>query len=953
MKKNQNQNQGKKNSQNSKKKADITSHINLGKKNVSIRENNSTIFNFFKISSVHKSTSTPLVPEARQTTINLNKDKDDSQQNYRLSRFNFYKSKQKKNAILLKKLTKNNEEKENKIDISNFILFNENFSNEIHDIFINNFIRHFKRFLDEKFKNEKNNKIGHHQNINISKTTFNKFIQQIFKYFIIKYLLNTYHNLIYVPEKYMMNQNQKNNLDEINLLSYNDKPNIYLEYLPINLIECNLFYPDLCSNISRFIKHFKQKKRKKKPNCALLLYRANNDFTSYITQIKLICNQLGYRLLIREDEVNKLMNIDKLKEINQNYIIGSLQDKNLKYLKILDNISITEKWTNFLESNNIHIISQQVKENDNKKSKSKTKNISKTQSTIDMTQSLTEKILLEKNNKQKNEEMNILASKTLTFIGHSNNDCKSSQESDKLNTEEYKIFQNYQQNILEKYNKRRNVILFVDNFENNEDNVKYINQINSIIPTSKSPIIILTNNLSFFIDNVNIGNTGFQTRYIPSQIENEGIKQKENVIYLTFMIIYFLVYVPTANFDITYIKEEKNKNTNTNNINQTQNIDKQNQKDLENELNFSININSENESSIDNDENKNFILEKIKKTINKIYIDTKLNLYNNEISNDLIIISNIISMINNYEIDNILVYLKNLFDLIKLKLQNQNIKQKKLILKNAVLLDIEKYELENEYYDSNEDISKIADIYDNNSFSDYEYGSVYNIAEKKYEEKIKNYGINKGIDYNKESYFYTNKYCDKYKTNYKYISNKEIEERIVEDHKFFQNYYNYTYTILNKSDITKINMILCQIIINERITVEDTSKFIGTRYSKRNSNYHQQNNNNNANNALMNDKMSVLNKLFRKCPFESFSRYINAHFGYNYYIEFTLDNKNYLIPEKLSFYNYYNDYYLMEQIQSENTNKYNENEEDEDDIDDIDEIDLNEEEEEYEEEEIY
>ena len=119
--------------------------------------------------------------------------------------------------------------------------------------------------------------------------------------------------------------------------------NIYLEYSPINLIECNLFYPDLCSNISKFIKYFKQKKRKKKPNSALLLYRPNNDFTSYITKIKLICSQLGYRLLIREDEVNKLMNIDKLKEINQNYIIGSLQDKNIKYLKILDNISINEK----------------------------------------------------------------------------------------------------------------------------------------------------------------------------------------------------------------------------------------------------------------------------------------------------------------------------------------------------------------------------------------------------------------------------------------------------------------------------------------------------------------------------------------------------------------------------------------------------------------------------------
>ncbi len=935
-----NRNLSKKNPPKNNKRGDTASHINLGKKNVPIKENNSTIFNFFKVSSMHKSTSIPLGPETRQATIKLNKDKNDSQENYRLSRFDFYKSKQKKNAILLKKLTKNTEEKENKIDISNFILFNENFSNEINDIFMNNFIRQFKRFLEEKNKNEKNNnKIGHHQDLNLSKTSFKKFIQQIFKYFITKYLLNTYPNLIYVPEKYMMDKNQQNNLDEVGLLSYNDKPNIYLEYLPINLIESNLFYPDLCSNISKFIKHFKQKKRKKKPNSALLLYRPNNDFTAYITKIKLICNQLGYRLLIRENEVNKLMNIDKLKEINQNYIIGSLQDQNLKYLKILDNISITEKWTNFLESNKIHIIPQKVKEIDKRKTKSKNKIISKTQSTIDMTQSLSKKIL-GKNNDQKDNEINILASKTLTFIGHNNNnDCKLSQENDKLNTEEFKIFQNYQQNILEKFNKRRNVILFVDNFERNDDNIKYINQINAIIPTSKSPIIILTNNLPFFSDNLIIGNTSFQTRYIPHQIENEGIQQKENVIYLTFMIIYFLVFVPTANL-------EKKINTNNVNQNQDKDKDKQKQKELENELNFKIKINSDNDSSIDNDENKNIILEKIKKTINKIFIDTKLNQYNNELSEDLIIISSIISMINNYEIDNILVYLKNLFDLIKLKLINQNIIQKKTILKNAVLLDIEKYELESEYYDSNEDISKISEIYDNNSFLDYEYGSIYNIAENKYEEKMKNYGINKGIDYNKESYFYTNKYCDKYKTNYNDISNKEIEERIVEDHKFFQNYYNYTNTILNHSDISKMNMILSQIIINDRIKVEDISKFIGTRYSKRNSNYHQQNNN--ENNTLMNDKMSLLNKLFRKCPFESFSRYIKAHIGFNYYIEFNLDNKKYFIPEKLSFYNYYNDYYLMEQIQSENTNKYNENEEDEDDNDLVEEED-----EEFEEEEIY
>ena len=942
-----NQNQAKKNPPNNKKKGEGTSNINLGKRNVSIRENNSTIFNFFKISSVHKSTSTPLVPETRQTVINLNKDKNDSEQNYRLSKFNFYKSKQKKNnTLLFKKLTKNTEEKENKIDISKFVLFNENFSNEINDILINNFIRHFKRFIDEKFKTE-NNKIARHQNLNISKTTFNKFIQQIFKYFIIKYLLNTYNNLIYIPEKYMMNRNQQNNLDEVGLLAYNDKPNIFLEYSPINLIECNLFYPDLCSNISKFIKNFKQKKRKKKPNSALLLYRPNDDFTSYITKIKLICNQLGYRLLIREDEINKLMNIDKLKEINQNYIIGSLQDKNLKYLKIIDNISITEKWTNFLELNNIKITRLKEKETDNNRTKSRNKKISKTQSTMEMTQTLSEKIL-EKNNKEKNDEINILSNKTLTFIGHENSNCISSQESDKCSTQEYQIFQNYQQNILEKFNKRRNVILFVDNFEKNEENIKYINQINSIIPTSKSPIIILTNNLSLLTDNLVIGSTSFQTRYIPYQIENEGIKQKENVIYMTFLIIYFLVFIPIAKFENENIEDKKE-------INKEHNEEKQREKELENELNFTIQIkDKELNNSIYNDENKNNFLEKIKKTINNIFIDSKLNQNNNELCNSLIIISNVISMINNYEIDNILVYLKNLYELIKFKVENQKVKQKIIILQNAVLLDIEKYEIDNEYYNSEEDIAKISDIYENNSFLDYEYGSIYNIAENQYNKKLKNYGINKGIDFNKESYFYTNKYCNHYKfsNNYNYISNNEIQERKIEDHKFFQNYYNYTNSILNYSDITKINMILCQIIINDRITVEDTSRFIGTRYSKRNNNYHKQNNNMNNNNLNMNEKIGLLNKLFRKCPLESFTRYINAHIGFNYYIEFILDNKKYWIPEKLLFYNYYNDYYLMEQIQSEHINKYNENEEDDDDLDDYD---LNEEEEyeECNEEEIY
>ena len=494
----------------------------------------------------------------------------------------------------------------------------------------------------------------------------------------------------------------------------------------------------------------------------------------------------------------------------------------------------------------------------------------------------------------------------------------------------------------------------MDNFEKNDDNIKYINQINTIIPTSKSPIIILTNNISIFTDSSNGGNTNFHTRYFPYQIENEGINQKENIIYMTFLILYFEIFIPKANFDKKEIKE---KNAS---INKEKNNDKdiEKNKELEKELDFAISINDSELSSIDID-NKNYELEKIKKTINNIFVDTKLSSHNNELYSSLITLSNIITIINNYEIDNILVYLKNILELIiyKLKDQNviQNIKQKILLLQNTILLDIEQYKIKNEFSinsddNTNEDISKISEICDNNSFLDYEYGTINNIAEKEYENKIKNYGINKDVDYNKESYFYTYKYCHdyKYSNNFNYINNEEIEERIIEDHKFFQNYYNNSNIILNKSDINKLNMILCQIITNDRISLDDISKFIGTR-SKRKINQ-KQNNNSNLN-FIMNEKISILNKLFRKCPLELFIRYINAHIGFKYYSKFNINENKYYISEKLLFYNYYNDYYLMEKILTEQVTKYKENEEEEENYDDNDLIDEEEEEEFYEDDE--
>ena len=899
-----------------KKYQDDKDDSNSNKKTVSIEQNNFTLLNFFKITSMHKSTSiNKKESPRRQVFMRLKRDKTDPNQNYRLSKYNIGKPKKKKKSNIKRFLKKpNNNNDNNKIDISNFVLFSEKYCDEIKNIFENNFIRNFKSYLDTNFNNDRKN-ISRRHDLNISKNTFNEFIQQIFELFIEKYLLNTYNKLIYISKNYLIdNNNDENNYNEVELLSYNEKENIYLEYSPINIQESNLFYPELSSTIVKFIKNFSKKKLNKMPNCALLLYRPSNDFSSYINKIRLICDQMGYNLLVKENEINKLMSFEKLKLINQNYIIGSLKDKNKKYLEIIEAVANTDKWKKFVEENDIYSFIEEEKifvKNINRTqmiNNIRNKKMSKSQSCIHTTQNLSKKMI-----NKKNKTNDILSNTILTFIGHnSNEEINSQQNNDNNNSKAYNIAKDYQQNILEKFNKRRNLILFVDNFEENEDNIKYVNQINSLIPNSKSPIIILTNNLPLFTNNLIIGNTSFQTRYIPHQIENEGIIQKENIIYITFLIIYFISFFPNFNLK----KEIK--------------LNDINNKDINN--NFSFNRENIADNSQKESENNDYILKKIKKSINEVFININLNTYNNELYSSFISLSNIISIKNNYELDNILVYLKNLFLFINMDLKRNYIKQNPLniitSLQNKVLQEIEDYKVNEDININNEDLLKLNDICEQNSFSDYEYGIIDNIGEKEYEAKMKNYGINNGVDFNKESFFYINEFYEEFKDKqlFNYISNVEVNERIVEDYKFYHTYYNSSDTILNHSDINKLNIMLTQIIINERISPEDISRFIGIKNNKRN-NYRSQNINHNNN--KMKEKISLLNKLFNKCSLGLFNNYINAHIGINYYIEFLIDNKKYYIPDKLLFFNYYNDYYLMEQINSEQKNRFYDDEEDE------------------------
>ena len=445
-----------------KKYQDDKDDSNSNKKTVSIEQNNFTLLNFFKITSMHKSTSiNKKESPRRQVFMRLKRDKTDPNQNYRLSKYNIGKPKKKKKSNIKRFLKKpNNNNDNNKIDISNFVLFSEKYCDEIKNIFENNFIRNFKSYLDTNFNNDRKN-ISRRHDLNISKNTFNEFIQQIFELFIEKYLLNTYNKLIYISKNYLIdNNNDENNYNEVELLSYNEKENIYLEYSPINIQESNLFYPELSSTIVKFIKNFSKKKLNKMPNCALLLYRPSNDFSSYINKIRLICDQMGYNLLVKENEINKLMSFEKLKLINQNYIIGSLKDKNKKYLEIIEAVANTDKWKKFVEENDIYSLIEEEKifvKNINRTqmiNNIRNKKMSKSQSCIHTTQNLSKKMI-----NKKNKTNDILSNTILTFIGHnSNEEINSQQNNDNNNSKAYNIAKDYQQNILEKFNKRRNLI---------------------------------------------------------------------------------------------------------------------------------------------------------------------------------------------------------------------------------------------------------------------------------------------------------------------------------------------------------------------------------------------------------------------------------------------------------------------------------------------------------------
>ncbi len=79
--------------------------------------------------------------------------------------------------------------------------------------------------------------------------------------------------------------------------------------------------------------------------------------------------------------------------------------------------------------------------------------------------------------------------------------------------------------------------------------------------------------------------------------------------------------------------------------------------------------------------------------MNSVYIDTKFKIFDNSVYTSLITVSYILALIKNYELDSILIYLRNLFQFMDKQFKDIHIKRNALslvsLIKNKILEEIE------------------------------------------------------------------------------------------------------------------------------------------------------------------------------------------------------------------------------------------------------------------------
>lgn len=469
--------------------------------------NGSTINDFFQVTSLHKSRINEMSRPNIMVKQIIQKKKPNT-----LSKYLKGETAKEKHQLTLPA-----QDIMIKVDIDKVNFFNEEHVKSLAAIVNKDIIEDLKSSYQEMLtENIEKEKVFPF--LSYEEKTLNNFITISVNNFITKSLLMLYDDLYYIPKSYLLGQASEDDKKNVKLISgFDERKKIEFMYYPINNEEAKFYYPDLVSTITNYIKKFQKKPKKRKMiqnQTALVLYQ-KEDYMNNIKKIEMICDDLGYQIIRLDEEANKAVKLNKASEATKSKRISSLPEELKNKINIIEYLTLQKdnyKWKKYIEENDIHVPEK-----------------SSTEIVIDLENNDTQI------STQQNTITNLLNINLISKANHSNN-----PNIDK-NTNEYKIFENFQNNLFDISLNKKTLILITDTFTPvDDDNRNYLSSIISKIPSTKCPIIILTNNLSIFTSISPPSNIYHFSFY---KIEDEGKNHKLIIIFTIALILYFHLYV--------------------------------------------------------------------------------------------------------------------------------------------------------------------------------------------------------------------------------------------------------------------------------------------------------------------------------------------------------------------------------------------------------------------------
>ena len=320
---------------------------------------------------------------------------------------------------------------------------------------------------------------------------------------LIKFLLQCKINLIYIPQNIITKNTQ--NYTDINLFAgFNNSKQLFLQYIPTDINQYELFNKNLIQLIKNYIYNFKKGKS--------LYIQTKGDYRNYVKKIKDICSILNYNILkIDETELTKYLRLNKLYESTQSKRILFIPEKvNNQILLIkLMNKNFNIKWKEIIEEN-IESLVDFNKKNENEKFENN--------------------LTLSKSNLDKSNLDNSINS-------ISNDNIKINEMLGK------QLYQIINKNIIKFCNEQKSIILITDSFSTNDDR-KYFLNILEKISTLKVPLIILSDNVNY----VSTLGTNLIKNLIFGFINDDNKSIGVYIFYISIILFFHIFCFEESNF---------------------------------------------------------------------------------------------------------------------------------------------------------------------------------------------------------------------------------------------------------------------------------------------------------------------------------------------------------------------------------------------------------------------